>query len=222
MKVVIVIPTYNERGNTERMIKALSKVFPQITAFKMHVLYVDANSPDGTAEIIRTYQAKYPWLHLLVEEKKEGMGKAYAKGMTYAMKVLKADYLVEFDGDFQHRPTDIPRLMEKISQGYDYVIGSRYIHGGSIPAEWGFDRKFLSVVGNLVARVMLLLPSIHDVTGGFRVSKVKGFMDNFDFDTLLSRRFAYKVHLLSIWFNQVPNTLKSPSNSNIALQVIQK
>ena len=162
----------------------------------MLLLYVDGNSPDGTGEVIRSYQKKYKWLNLLVETKKEGLGRAYAKGMTYAMKELKADWIMEFDGDFQHPPSDIQKLVEQINHGYDYILGSRYVKGGSIPAEWGIDRKFLSVVGNLVARVLLILPHVHDVTGGFKLSRVKGFMDKFDFDKLLSRSFAYKIHLL--------------------------
>jgi len=196
MKVVIIIPTYNEAENTVRMISELEQVLPHIPKHKVEVLYVDGNSPDGTADIIKQKQKHLPWLHLLIETKKEGLGMAYAKGMTHAMEELKADYLMEFDSDFQHPPRDIPRLVEQIDNGFDYIIGSRYIKGGSIPSEWDFKRKFLSVVGNLVARVLLILPHIHDVTGGFKLARVRGFMDEFDFSTLLSRSFAYKIHLL--------------------------
>lgn len=195
-KVVIIIPTYNEADSVSRMIKAIADVRPNIQNHDLHVLYVDGNSPDGTADLVRQRQKQHPWLHLLVETKKEGLGMAYAKGMTHAMKELGADYLLEFDGDFQHRPEDLPSLIAQIDAGYDYIIGSRYIEGGSIPSGWGFNRKFLSVVGNLVARTLLILPQIHDVTTGYKLSRVKGFMDKFNFTTLLSRSFAYKVHLL--------------------------
>jgi dolichol-phosphate mannosyltransferase len=196
MKVVVIIPSYNEKENVAEMIQALAKVFPTIKKHQMQVLYVDGNSPDGTANEIRKYQKKYSWLHLLVETKKEGLGMAYAKAMRYAMDKLKPDWLMEMDGDFQHPPADIPRLVAEIDHGYDYILGSRYVQGGSIPKEWSLERKFLSVVGNLVARVLLIVPQIHDVTGGFKLSKVRGFMDEFDFDKLLSRSFAYKIHLL--------------------------
>lgn len=196
MKIVIVICSYNERENVGRMIEAISKIRAKTPHHSLHLLYVDGNSPDGTAAVIKSKQTRFPWLHLLVETKKEGLGAAYAKGMVYAITTLKADYLVEMDTDFQHRPEDLPALIDKISAGYDYIIGSRYIKGGSIPREWGIDRKFLSIVGNLVARIALLLPKIHDVTGGFRISKVNGFMAKFDFTTLLSQSFAYKIHLL--------------------------
>lgn len=194
MKVVVIIPTYNERDNTAKMIETLAKVFSGIKKHEMNLLYVDGNSPDGTAEVVKENVKKYEWLHLLVETKKEGLGMAYAKGMKHAMDKLNADYLMEFDGDFQHKPNDIPRLVAEIDNGYDFIVGSRYIKGGSIPSDWGFKRKFLSIVGNLVARVLLILPRLHDVTGGFRLSKVKGFMEDFNFEKLLSRSFAYKIH----------------------------
>lgn len=194
-KIVIIIPTYNEAKSTPKMIETLDGILGGIKDHKVEVLYVDDTSPDGTAEIVSNFQKKYKWLHLLVNPQKGGLGVAYAKGMQYAMKELKADWLMEFDADFQHPPKDIPRLISQIAHGYDYIIGSRYIPGGSIPRQWGFQRKFLSIVGNLVARVLLILPGIHDVTGGFKLSRVKGFMDKFDFSTLLSKSFAYKIHL---------------------------
>jgi len=202
MRIVVVIPTYNERVNTEKMIDTLAGVFSQIKNHEMNLLYVDGNSPDGTGDAVKKKQEQYKWLHLVVETKKEGLGMAYAKGMQYAMDQLKADYIMEFDGDFQHRPQDLPLLVREIDNNYDYIIGSRYIPGGSIPSEWGFDRKLLSVVGNLVARTLLILPHVHDVTTGFKLARVKGFMDQFDFSTLLSKSFAYKVHLLFYMVNK--------------------
>jgi len=202
MKVVIIIPTYNEHDNTEKMIRTLAEIIPKIPMHQVEVLYVDDNSPDGTAEVVKSAMGKYSWLHLLEGGKKLGLGLAYARGMQFAMKELKADYLMEFDADFQHPPKDIPRLIAEIDDGYDFILGSRYIKGGSIPKEWGLNRKFLSVGGNLFARITLLLPQVHDVTGGFKLSRVKGFMDEFDFSTLLSKQFAYKIHLLAYMVNK--------------------
>ncbi len=196
MKVIMVIGVYNEAESTPKLIDELAKVVPQIKNHQLEFLFVDGNSPDGTATIIRKYQQKYPWIHLLVEKEKNGLGAAYAIGMTYAMKELKADFVGEMDGDLQHPPMVLKKLIDEIDNGYEFVIASRYIQGGEIPKDWGFSRKFLSVVGNLVARVLLVLPRVHDVTGGYKISKVKGFMDEFDFKKLLSKRFAYKVHLL--------------------------
>ncbi|OGC92188.1 hypothetical protein A3D85_02765 [Candidatus Amesbacteria bacterium RIFCSPHIGHO2_02_FULL_47_9] len=196
MRIVIVIPTFNEAANVAKMVETIASIRPETKNHDLQVLYVDGNSPDGTANLVREKQKQHSWLHLLVETKKEGLGMAYAKGMKHAMEELKADYLMEFDGDFQHPPEKIPEMITQIDKGYDYILGSRYIPGGSIPAEWGIDRKLLSVVGNLVARTCLILPHVHDVTGGFKLSRVKGFMDEFDFSKLLSKSFAYKIHLL--------------------------
>jgi len=202
MKVVMVIPTYNEKANTSKMIESLAEIFAKMDKYDLNLLYVDGNSPDGTADVVKQYQKKYKWLHLLVETKKEGLGMAYAKGFQYAIKKLQADYIMEFDADFQHPLEKIPEMLAKADAGYDYVIGSRYIPGGSIPATWGVDRKLLSIVGNLVARTLLILPNVHDVTGGFKLSRVKGFMDQFEWDKLLSKSFAYKVHLLFYMVNK--------------------
>jgi len=194
-KVVIVIPTYNERENTEKMIEALAGELPKIKNHEVHVLYVDDTSPDTTYEVVREKGEKYPWLHLLLNAEKKGLGVAYAKGFTFAMEKLEADYVMEFDADFQHRPDEIKRLVEKIDEGYEYIIGSRYIPGGSIPKEWGFSRKFLSVVGNLIARVGLLMPKVHDLTTGFKLTK-SSVMKKIDLDHLYSNSFAYKVQIL--------------------------
>lgn len=195
-KVVVVIPTYNERKNTEKMIEVLAVEFSKIKNHQMHLLYVDDTSPDKTYEAVRERAKKYPWLHLLLNKEKRGLGVAYAKGFQYAMKELKADFVMEFDADFQHRPDEIKNLVDKIDEGYEYIIGSRYIPGGSIPKEWGLKRKLLSVVGNLVARVGLLMPKVHDLTTGFKLTKVKGVLDKIDLDNLYSNSFAYKVHIL--------------------------
>lgn len=209
-KVVVVIPTYNERENTEKMIDVLADEFPKIKNHEMLLLYVDGNSPDGTPDVVREKMKKYNWLYLLVEEKKEGLGRAYAKAFKYAMDKLNADYIMEFDSDFQHRPDEIKDLVAKIDEGYDYVIGSRYIPGGGIPNEWGINRKFLSVVGNLVARIGLLMPQIHDVTTGFKLAKVKGVLDKVDLDHLYSNSFAYKVHILAAIVNSGAKVAEVP------------
>lgn len=210
MKVVIVIPTYNERENTEKMIGVIAQKVAEIKNHQVALLYVDGNSPDGTAEIVKKGMEKYKWLDLLVETKKEGLGKAYAKAFKYAMEKLDADYVMEFDSDFQHDPEEIKDLVAKIDEGYDYIIGSRYIKGGSIPKEWGFARKFLSIVGNLVARIGLLLPQYHDLTTGFKLTRVKGFLDQVPLDNLYSNSFAYKLHILADVINRGAKVVEVP------------
>ena len=113
------------------------------------------------------------------------------------MEKLGADVIVSFDGDGQHNCEDLPRLVGKITEGYDYVIGSRYVTGGSIPGEWAWHRKFLSRFGSLYARTLLRLP-VHDVTSGFRAMRVKGFAEHLTLEPsqLLSRQYAYIFQFL--------------------------
>ena len=195
MKIVVIIPTYNERTNMERMVPVLEEeVFPKITKNEMHILVADDNSPDGTADVIKEYMEKYKNLKLL-EGKKEGLGAAYVRAMHYAMDELHADAVIEFDADFQHDPYDIPKLVAAFDEGYDYVIGSRYVPGGAIPKEWGIHRKFLSYFGSLFARLVWLRPDIHDMTSGYKLTRTE-FLRKVDLDHLLSKYYAYKLHII--------------------------
>lgn len=170
MKIVVVIPTYNEVENVERLIKALVSTSKDYPHHQLHLLVVDDNSPDGTGQIVKKLQKKHDNISLLQGEKR-GLGKAYLRGMDYAIRKLNADILFEIDADFQHDPLMLPEFIKKIDQGFDFVIGSRYIKGGSIPKNWGFNRKLMSVVGNLIVRSLLLTFKIHDWTSGYRAIK---------------------------------------------------
>jgi len=205
-KIVIIIPTYNEKKNITRMIDVLfDDEFPKIKGAEMHLLVVDDNSPDGTGEVVKEKQKKYKKLHLLTGEK-AGLGMAYVRGMKFAMKDLKADAVMEMDADFQHPPRFVKDMVKAYLDGADYVIGSRYIPGGSVPAEWAFHRKAISFFGNLFIRIVLVKPSLHDLTTGFRLTRVKGVLDKIDLDNLMElRRFAYKVDLL---YQSVKNAKK--------------
>lgn len=196
MNIVVVIPTYNEAANIGRMIDVLvGREFPKIKDYRMILLVVDDSSPDGTGQIVRSKQSKYKNLYLL-EGKKEGLGAAYTRGFRYAIDKLSADGVMEMDADFQHDPADVKRFIAEFDRGYDYIIGSRYVSGGSIPKEWTIDRKFLSVIGNLVYQVSLLMFDIHDFTTGFRLARVKGFLDQINFERVFSKAFSYKTRLL--------------------------
>lgn len=199
---VVVIPTYNEAGTIGRMIDHLfNKTFPQIDNWEMKLLVVDAQSPDGTADIVKEKQKEYDNIEVFVEKKKEGIGAAYVKGFNYAMDKMDADVLIEFDGDFQHPPDRIPLMLKEVDNGYDYVLGSRKVEGGSNPKGWGFKRVFFSEIGGLVARFILFFPGkmffkITDPTTGLKASRVKGFVDQMDIDDLYSRQFGYKLEFL--------------------------
>lgn len=195
MKIVVILPTYNERENISKLIPLLEKdIFSQIKNHKMHILVVDDKSPDGTDEEVKKFMKEWKNIELLTGEK-EGLGSAYVRGMQHAMQSMQADAVMEFDADFQHDPQDIPRLIAAMDDGADYVIGSRYIKGGSIPKEWGMDRKILSVFGNLFTRVVWNNYSIHDMTSGFKLARTS-YLKKLDLETLLSKHFAYKMQIL--------------------------
>jgi len=199
---VVVIPTYNEAESIGKMITHLfTKTFPAIKDWQCKLLVVDDTSPDGTYKIVQEMMKRYPNLHLLLNKKKMGIGYAYVVGFREAMKKLKADVIIEFDGDFQHPPETIPVLLSEISKGADYVLGSRKVKGGSNPKGWGFKRAFFSEVGGLVARAVLFFPGkmffkITDPTTGLKASRVKGFVDRMDMDNLYSKKFGYKLEFL--------------------------
>lgn len=196
MNIVVIIPTYNEVENIGRMLDALTReVFPKIKNHNMRALVVDDNSPDGTAEVVRKKLKESKNIKLLMGQK-EGLGAAYIRGMKYAMQEMKADAVIEMDADFQHDPKEIVKFVKEFDSGYDYVIGSKYVKGGSVPKQWEFYRKFLSVGGNTFARIVLLIFSVRDVTSGFKLTKVKGFLDRMDLDRLLSKSYAYKIHMM--------------------------
>lgn len=196
MKVVVVIPTYNERENIERLIPALQDQYTNFPHHDIHTLVVDGNSPDGTGEVVEDYAKKYQNVHLLREIKKAGLGAAYVYGFKHAMDEMGAEVVAEMDADFQHDPKDLTSMLRKFDEGYDYIIGSRYIKGGSIPKEWAFYRKLMSIGGSLFTKVVLGIFNVNDFTTGFKISKVKGYLDQIDLDNINSAGFAYKIDLL--------------------------
>lgn len=201
MKIVVVIPTYNEAGNIGKLIDAISLEVTNVLPNQLEVLVVDDTSPDGTYKIVEKKQKEYDFLHLYLNKKKAGLGGAYTKGFNYAMSVMGADVVIEMDADFQHDSKDIPRFVKAIEEGADFVIGSRYIKGGSIPKEWAFYRKFLSIAGNLTAKFILGMFKVKEFTSGYRATRVKGVLDQIDFNTLLSSGFSYKLDLMYRYYN---------------------
>ncbi len=175
MKIFVIPATYNEADNIEKFITILEEeVFPKIKGHQMHILVADDYSPDGTGAIVRKLMEKYDNLGINEGEKK-GLGAAYLRTMGYAIEHLGADVVISIDADFQFNPHDLPRFVEKIDEGYDVVIQSRYSGGGSIPQNWPLQRKVFSVVANLFVRSVFMRFSIHDWTGGFRAIRKEVF-----------------------------------------------
>jgi dolichol-phosphate mannosyltransferase len=170
-KVVVVIPTYNEAGNVLPTTIALTQVFKRCKSYDMHILFVDDNSPDGTAKEITKLIRKYPNVHLLSNKHKGGLGRAYKKGFVVAIDKYQADVVFEFDADLQHDPSIIPAMLHDLENGSDMVMGSRYVEGGGIPKNWGLHRKLLSRYGNIFIKLVMFNFAIKDWTAGYRAIK---------------------------------------------------
>jgi len=200
IRVSMIVPTYNESLNIRKLLDSIYdkkhlKGYEKRN-IQMNVLVVDDNSPDGTADVVREYQKHNSLVHLLVRQKKEGLGAAYIHGMNHAMETLKPHILFEMDADLSHNPKYIIKMIDKVRDGADFVIGSRYINGGSIPQNWGVSRKLISGSANMYARIMLGLRDVHDCTGGFRAIKAS-FLREIDLDSLNIKGYVFQISLLN-------------------------
>jgi dolichol-phosphate mannosyltransferase len=204
LDVCIIVPTYNESGNIVTLLDRIflnDKKHSQAQNAQVSVLVVDDNSPDGTAKLVQQYQKKNKRVHLLSRAEKNGLGAAYIAGMTYAMNTLKPDVVFEMDADLSHNPDDVFRLIAGIQQGADFVIGSRYIPGGSIPEEWGLHRKFISKAANIYTKTILSMGDVKDCTGGFRAIRVSA-LKTIDLSKLSVKGYAFQISLLEAFINK--------------------
>jgi len=181
VKAVVCLPTYNERENLERMLRALADK-------GVEVLVIDDNSPDGTGELADRLAAELDFVSVLHRERKEGLGPAYLAGFGRAL-AGGAELVLEMDADFSHDPTDVPRLIEA-ARDADLVLGSRYVDGGTI-ANWGPVRRFVSAGGSLYARLVLGVP-VHDLTGGFKCFR-REVLEALDLHAIASRGYAFQI-----------------------------
>lgn len=193
MKVVIIIPTYNERENITVLLDRLIASCKKIHGCEITYLIVDDTSPDGTGDAVQRYQKMHKEV-LLIGGKKEGLGKALLRGMIYATRQLHTDVIIQMDADLSHDPAVVPVFIEKIQLGADFVVGSRYIHGGSIPDNWGIHRKIFSILGNAIVRYGLGILSVHDWTGGFRAYR------NMYVDMVAEKVSKYRGYVFQIAF----------------------
>lgn len=203
---VIIIPTYNERDNISRVVAALAEVFAHIKDWQMSILVVDDTSPDKTYEVVKILQKEYSFLYLFMNKKKSGLGGAYLAGMKHAFGELNADIVFEFDADLSHDPKILPQMLDKIDEGYDLVLGSRYIPGGSMAKEWGLHRKFLSYFGNLFINVVFFDFSVRDWTAGYRAITKKTYL--LVHPQLHSDRFSGYTFQIGFLYNTLRQGLK--------------
>jgi len=184
-KILIIIPTYNEAENIERIIPLVLLQDDQID-----ILVVDDNSPDGTAEIVRKMKEKQKRIHLIKRTSKQGLGTAYVAGFHYA---LERDYslVFEMDADLSHDPEEIPNFL-KASEEYDLVIGSRYIKGVNV-VNWPLSRLLLSYTANLYTRVVTGLP-LCDATSGFKCFR-RQVLEAIDLDKVRSDGYSFQIEM---------------------------
>jgi len=167
MKVVVIIPTYNERENIIVLLDQLADAFGGIKNHTISYLVVDDTSPDGTRGVVAAYQKTHKNVYLIIG-KKEGLGKALLRGMRHAFEDMGADIVLQIDADLSHNPKKAPEFLKAIDNRANFVVGSRYIPGGSIPDNWGIHRKIYSVLGNAIVRFGLGHLNVKDWTGGYR------------------------------------------------------
>lgn len=189
-KSLLIIPTYNEIDNIEKMINCIFTMYP-----KINLLIIDDGSPDGTAKIAKDYQEKYSNLHLIERSGKLGLGTAYLTGFSWALE-RDFEYVFEMDCDFSHDPKDLALLLEAAKKN-DLVIGSRYIDGIRI-INWPFKRLLLSYCASIYTRVITGIP-ILDVTGGFKCFTRKA-LTSLDFSQIISNGYSFQVELnFKLW-----------------------
>ncbi len=186
-KNLVIIPTYNEKENAEKMIR---KVFSLKTPF--HLLIVEDNSPDGTAEIIKRLMKEFPeHLHILERKGKLGLGTAYIAGFKWALE-NNFDYVFEMDCDFSHNPDDLVRLHEAVVNGADVAIGSRYISGINV-VNWPLGRVLMSYFASMYVRIVTGM-SIKDTTAGF-VGYRRKVLETIDFDKIKLIGYGFQVEM---------------------------
>jgi dolichol-phosphate mannosyltransferase len=184
MRVVVCLPTYNERDNVEPMVRALGDVLPTGGG----VLVIDDASPDGTGAVADTLAAELPYVDVLHRTRKDGLGPAYLDGFRRAL-ADGAELVLEMDCDFSHDPADVPRLIAA-AQDADVVLGSRYVQGGRID-NWGPMRRAISAAGSAYARLLLAV-DVRDLTGGFKCYR-RGVLERIELEEIRSRGYAFQI-----------------------------
>ena len=185
MKTLVISPTYNEHKNVTALVEAIFKVNPDY-----HLLIIDDNSPDGTADLVKQLQLRYDNLFLEERPGKAGLGTAYIFGFEWALE-RKYDVIVQMDADLSHDPKEV-KVMVNLLDDYDVVLGSRYIDGVSV-IHWPIRRLLLSYGANVYARIVTGLP-LKDSTGGFKACQRK-VLQTIDFNTVKSQGYSFQIEM---------------------------
>ena len=223
MRVLTIIPTYNEIESLPITLKRLRDAVPD-----SDVLIADDNSPDGTGAYADEIAAQDPQVHVLHRRGKEGLGAAYIAGFRWGLE-RGYDILVEMDADGSHRPEELPRLLAASKSGADLVIGSRWVQGGSV-VNWPLHRKLLSRAGSTYSRLMLGIP-VRDITAGYRAFR-RGTLEQLDLGAVESVGYGFQVDMtfrvarMGLRITEVPITFverelgASKMSGNIVVEAI--
>ena len=186
-KNLVIIPTYNERENIEKMIR---KVFSLTTPF--HLLIIEDNSPDGTADIVKSLQPEFEGrLHIHERKGKLGLGTAYIAGFKWALE-RDYDYIFEMDCDFSHNPDDLIRLHQAALDGGDVVIGSRYISGINV-INWPLGRVLMSYFASMYVRIITGM-NVMDTTAGFKCYRRK-VLETINLDKIKLHGYGFQIEM---------------------------
>jgi dolichol-phosphate mannosyltransferase len=185
-RVLVVIPTYNERGNILSLLPDILQGVPDV-----HILVVDDNSPDGTAQVVRDWQRSHSQIHLLERTIKEGLGRAYVAGFQWGLE-QGYDVIGQMDADYSHRIIDLQRLINAFTENLQFVVGSRWMREGKIK-NWDWNRRLLSWGGNFYARC-ILGGNISDWTGGFNLWRAD-VLRKIDLPSLEAQGYAFQIEM---------------------------
>lgn len=189
-KSLVIIPTYNEIDNIERMLSTLTTLYP-----KLNILIIEDGSPDGTATVVKKFMESNSKINIIERSGKLGLGTAYITGFRWALE-RDFDFIFEMDCDFSHDPNDIPALLEA-AQNNDLVIGSRYINGIRI-INWPIHRLLLSYFAGVYTRIITGL-NVLDATGGFKCFSRKA-LSSLNLDRVFSNGYSFQIELnFKIW-----------------------
>ena len=187
MRSLVIIPTYNEIENIERMLETAVALEPPF-----HILIVDDGSPDGTADAVLSFQKRHPaQIHLLQRAGKLGLGTAYIAGFQWAIE-RKYDLIYEMDCDFSHNPKDLIRLRQACVDGADVAVGSRYVKGGGV-SNWPIGRILMSYFASVYVNTILWL-GVRDSTAGFKCYR-REVLESIDLKQIRFIGYAFQIEM---------------------------
>jgi len=193
-KVCIVIPTYKEKENIQRLIPTIREVLcSHGLADNATILVVDDNSPDGTGQLAEEMAKIYGNIQVLHRPAKMGLGSAYKEGFTHALHKLNSDAVFQMDADLSHDPKHLPEFLAKLSEGYHVVVGSRKVPGGQTIG-WGLYRRLTSSIANQLAKNLCGI-KVHDATSGYRAF-TEGALQEAEYPAIKAEGYAFQIEML--------------------------